>query len=118
MVIKVYVNNDEHEELVASAKEANMPLSAYITSQLTFKKKSLLHQKVDEAINRALGLSDNQVFSIKDLYTRIELQDLCSKVNPGQLGKQFYEKVKSIGEIEFLDMKGAGGVARYIKKLQ
>lgn len=115
MVIKVHLNSDEHAEMLERAREAQMPISTYIKSQLTFTQQSAFQQVLSELIEKTDEVPAGTEFSIKALYSEIEWKAMLSNINAGQLGKRFYDKVMQglVDGVSFVGIKN--GLAKYRK---
>lgn len=90
---KIYVSQEEREEIEAAAKEEGVSVSTYVKNKLELESASAISQALAETIHRAENLPPC-VFSIPGVFTQVEWEALTKTINPGQLGKQFYEQVE------------------------
>ncbi|MCL2766659.1 MAG: single-stranded DNA-binding protein, partial [Peptococcaceae bacterium] len=105
-MVRIYLDENELQDIQEQANEAGMTIQAYIKSQLTFRKKSPLKVQYEETVTRAIAIGVGKEFHITSLYTKIEWDDLRKKLNAGQLGKLFREGVKhnEVGGVDFVGM--------------
>lgn len=91
--IKIYVSSDERAEIEKNAKVEGVSVSAYVKKMLQLKSASRISQVLLETIELAEALSSCD-FIISDLYSGVAWGNLTKEINPGQLGKQFFEQVQ------------------------
>lgn len=115
MFYKVYVSAAEKEEIDAMAANENCSVSALFKRALNLQSASTISDILSETIALAEALPYGN-FSIPDLYTKIAWSHIAEKVNPGQLGKQFYEQVENgnVKGVTYKEMKNR--LALYTKR--
>jgi len=91
---KIYWTDEQEMETVKKlADEAGMSLNEYIKSFLPLPSKTNFETQLQRVIEKAASPNAPNEFTVPDLFTAAEWADICKKVNPGLIGKRFYERV-------------------------
>lgn len=93
---KVYWTNEEEMKTVKKlADEAGMSQNEYIKSFLPLPAKTNFETQLQRVIAKAVSSTAPKKFTVPDLFTSAEWAEICEKVNPGLLGKRFFERVNA-----------------------
>jgi len=94
--LKVYVDDSEQAQIELSATELGLSVSAFVRSKLQLENTvSRFSQILNETIVLAEALPSGVDFTVPDLYTAIEWQNITNEIGAGVLGKRFFENVIS-----------------------